>query len=372
MVATAAVYGRAHPDVKIEWEARSLQAFADVPIEQLAQAYDLLVIDHPHVGVAARAGCLLALDEVRRDEELRTLAGQSVGPSHVTYGYGGHQWALAIDAATQVASYRTDLLEKPPRQWAEVMELARRGVVVCPLKPVDALMCFFTLSANYGHPCGLPGRQELIAPDAGMEVLHALVDFAQHVPAECFAMNPIEVYELMVGDGKYAYCPLGYGYTNYARKGYRPQQLQFADIASLGSHGPVGSCIGGTGIAVSSRTRHGEIAVDYAYWVASADVQRTIYFDAGGQPGNVVAWEDDRTNSASGDFFRSTRATLVNAYVRPRYDGYLAFQDKAGTLLNDFLRGQVPATRCLSDLQDLYIATRGNLQEETLAPTESP
>ena len=42
-----------NPGVSIEWEKRSLQEFADAPIENLAKAYDLLIIDHPWAGFAA-------------------------------------------------------------------------------------------------------------------------------------------------------------------------------------------------------------------------------------------------------------------------------------------------------------------------------
>jgi len=44
-------------------------------------------------------------------------------------------------------------------------------------------------------------------------------------------------------------------------------------------------------------------------------VQEGVYYDAGGQPGNAVAWESDRTNADSLDFFRGTRATLEGAYA---------------------------------------------------------
>jgi hypothetical protein len=45
-------------------EKRSLQEFADLPIEKLAEIYDLLVIDHPFSGYAAVHDVLLPLDTV--------------------------------------------------------------------------------------------------------------------------------------------------------------------------------------------------------------------------------------------------------------------------------------------------------------------
>src|SRR5947207_1756059 len=114
MVATAAEYRRLHAEIQITWEKRSLQAFADYPLSELAAQYDLLVIDHPHVGAAVNDGCLVALDTIGREDELKTLARQSLSISHASYEINGHQWAVAIDAATQVASFRPDLISSLP------------------------------------------------------------------------------------------------------------------------------------------------------------------------------------------------------------------------------------------------------------------
>jgi len=354
MVATSAEYSRRHPNVTIEWEKRSLQAFADFPIEQLATEYDLIVIDHPHVGFISREGCLLALDQVGREKELAELACQSLGGSHETYQYDGRQWALAIDAATQVACYRPDLIQQAPTRWSEVIELARQGKVLWPVKPVDSLMSFFTLAANRGTPCRIDGKGELIFRRDGLAVLDAMLSVIQHVPRECLAMNPIETYERLANEDRFVYCPLGYGYTNYSRSGYRKHLLKFTDIPALGNNGPRGSCIGGTGIAVSSRCKFPDVAADYAFWIAGAECQRTLYFDSGGQPGNAAAWDDAHCNAAANDFSRGTRRTLDTVYLRPRYPGYMMLQDKAGDAINAFLAGGPSTEQTLSQIQAIY------------------
>jgi multiple sugar transport system substrate-binding protein len=48
---------------------------------------------------------------------------QTAGPSFRSYTYGGHQWALAVDAAAQVSAYRPDLLRHPPTTWPDVLTL---------------------------------------------------------------------------------------------------------------------------------------------------------------------------------------------------------------------------------------------------------
>src|ERR687898_87466 len=100
MVATAEAYAAVKPDVRIVWETRSLQDFADFPVQKLAETYDLLVIDHPFVGFAAADGCLLPLDEHIDAGVIADQATHSVGPSHQSYLYSGHQWPLDTSRRT--------------------------------------------------------------------------------------------------------------------------------------------------------------------------------------------------------------------------------------------------------------------------------
>src|SRR5215208_2374182 len=146
MVATAKAYATLRPGVRIVWETRSLQDFADFPVQKLAESYDLLVIDHPFVGFAAADGCLLPLDEHIDPTVLADQDANSVGPSHRSYIYGGHQWALATDAAGHVSAYRPDLLAElgaVPRTWEDLLAAAgarrsqERARVGNPLIPVD-------------------------------------------------------------------------------------------------------------------------------------------------------------------------------------------------------------------------------------------
>ena len=131
MVATAQRFLEMNPSVEVRWEKRSLQEFADYPVEKLAETFDLLVIDHPFSGYAAAHPVLLPLDEHLSTDFLAEQARESVGKSHESYYYGGHQWALAIDAATPVSCWRPDLAERYgvsiPETWEELLSLAELG-----------------------------------------------------------------------------------------------------------------------------------------------------------------------------------------------------------------------------------------------------
>jgi multiple sugar transport system substrate-binding protein len=357
MVETSAIYAAAHPGVTIGWERRSLQAFADRPIEAMTDEYDLLVIDHPHVGEVSRKGLLVPLNGVGRDDEIRALAAQSVGVSHPSYVFERQQWALAVDAATPVACFRPDRLEKPPVRWDEMIALARTGEVCCALVPINALMTFFGLARNKGY--AIAEEAEFMAPSEAAEILEHMRELVALIERRCLELDPIGIYEWMARTGDApSYSPFGYGYTNYSRGGYRPYPLVYADAPGFGDNGPRGTVIGGTGIAVSARSEHRDIAIDYAFWVAGAECQSGPYFASGGQPANAEAWDDDACNAASRDFFRNTRATLETAWMRPRYDGYMGLQGRGGDIVHACLRSEQSVTAAVVALQSAYKESR--------------
>jgi multiple sugar transport system substrate-binding protein len=350
LVACARIW-RERTGVEVVWDRRSLQDFESYPVAELARRYDLIVIDHPHVGQVTREGCLLPLDRPERRAALEVLARQSVGPSFESYRYEGHIWALPIDAATQVQAWRPDLLEAPASTWDEVMALARQGRVLCPMRPPHSLMVFYTLAANLGHGCATTGPGPLIDPTVGTEVYARVQALMSYLDPACYELDPIAVYERMAEPGSGIACvPLIYGYVNYGLAGFRPARLSFADIPAAGARGPVGSTLGGTGLAISALSRAAEVAADFAFWVASAEVQRGPYAASGGQPGNAAAWDDPAVDAPTGGFYSRTRATLEGAWVRPRHDGYMGFQNEAAHRLNEALRRGEDGRALVEDL----------------------
>jgi multiple sugar transport system substrate-binding protein len=153
LLAVSQRYSELHPDVEIRWKKRTLQEFADFPIEELTKEYDLLIIDHPWVGCADATRCVLPLNEYLSADYLRDQQTNSVGLSHISYNYNNNQWALAIDAATPAASYRKDLLSDVPQTWDDVITLAKQGKVAVPAISIDLLMNFYTFCiANGAEP----------------------------------------------------------------------------------------------------------------------------------------------------------------------------------------------------------------------------
>ena len=349
MVAASALF-KAAKGVEIAWDQRSLQDFESYPVDELARRYDLIVIDHPHVGQITSEGCLAPLDVPGREAERAALAAGSVGRSYASYAWRGRQWAFPIDAATQVEAYRPDRLAGPVTDWDEILERARAGRVAIPLRPPHSLMSFFTLAAHLGHACSVDGP-EMIDAEAGIAVFERLSELAALVDPRDFEDDPIAVFERMAEpESPIDVVPLIYGYVPYARDGFRPRRIGFADMPVIDGRPPVGSALGGTGIAVSARSAHPDAALDFAYFVAAGEHQRTVFAPSGGQPGHAAAWEDAAVNAETHDFYRATRTTLEGAWVRPRHTGYMPFQHAAATLINDALRSGTSPARFVADL----------------------
>lgn len=357
MVACSRLY-REQKGVEVVWEKRSLQDFETYPVEELARSYDLIVIDHPHVGQITEEKCLLPLDVGGREAERRALADGSVGASYPSYNWQGRQWALPIDAATQVQAFRPDIMPAAPELWEDVLVLARKGQVLIPLRPPHSLMTFYTLCGNLGAACGVEKVGGLIDMETGTQAFEMIREIADLVDPTCMQMDPIAVLERMASAGAPVACsPLIYGYVSYSMAGFRDRPVKFSDTPICGAFGHAGSALGGTGIAVSAFTRHPAEAVDFAYWIAGGAVQKADYARSGGQPGHADAWEDESVNASTSDFYRGTRATLESAWVRPRHNGYMPFQQGASERLNDGILGKHRAAEVVADLNRLFASS---------------
>jgi multiple sugar transport system substrate-binding protein len=345
-----------YPHVEIHWKKRTLQEFADFPIEKLTEHYDLLIIDHPWVGCAAATGCVLPLDQYIAEEYLEDQLRNSVGHSHESYFYGGHQWALAIDAATPVASYRADLFSvnnrELPTTWQEVIQLAREGKVAVPAIPIDILMNFYMFCLAHGNE-PFQSENEVIDTRTGTAALQTMKELYGIIDHRCFTKNPIGVAELMSTSDEFWYCPFAYGYSNYQRKGYAEKLLNYTGLVRFEGQ-TLRSTLGGTGIAVSAFCAHPKLAIQFAMEITSPLCQHTFYVEHGGQPGHRQAWLSAHANDLTDDYFTSTLPTLDESYIRPRYNGYLLFQDDAGLPIQQYLQHGGNENEVLNTINNIY------------------
>ena len=354
MIATSKVFAKKHNNnISIEWDKRSLQEFADRPIEQMTEEYDLMVIDYPHVGEVSAKGLLQNFDLENYKDDLELLKKQSVGFSHKSYNIDGHQWALALDAATQVSSFRSDLITSLPKSWDELVLLAKNKRVIWPLKPVHAISSFYSIYNNITDDFE-PQNKNFVQKNFGVQTLEMMKHISKYLIDECFYMDPIRTAEILSETDDFFYSPYTYGFSNYSREGYRKNLLTYGNVIDLSNKGPHGTHLGGTGIAISNKSKHKELALDYSYWIAGSDCQQTIFYTNGGQPGNSDAWENNTINLETNNFFKNTRLTLDQAWVRPRHNGYMKFQDESGNIINEYLQSNVSEVQVIEKLKLMY------------------
>jgi multiple sugar transport system substrate-binding protein len=349
-------YEELRPGVRLDWEKRSLKEFGDYPIGELSERYDLLVVDHPWAGFAAAHDILVPLENYLPKEYLDDQRENSVGKSFESYSFGGSQLALPIDAAAPVAFYRPDLLARAglnvPETWSDVVNIARQGRLAMAGNAANVLMAFYMLCAG-AAPREMFADGNVAPCEVMTESLAALRALWALCDRSLFDCDPIAVYEAMSGRDEFWYDPFDFGYSNYSRKGYSRYPIYAADVVEY--HGAMlKTPLGGTGLAVSARCGFRETAVDFARYAASPEIQATLYWQSGGQPGHRQAWLNPDANKTCSGFFANTLSTLENAYLRPRYDGYLAFQDEAGAAVREFLMRGGGVENLARDLNSLY------------------
>jgi multiple sugar transport system substrate-binding protein len=350
MEAATAAWAAGHPDVAIEWDARPLAMFNDQPIADAVSGYDLVFVDHPTIGEAVRAGCLRALDGLLPASKLAELAGDSIAGSHQSYHYGSRQWALAVDAACQVAVVDPGAALTLPRTWPEVLDLARQapGAVAIPLYPSDAIISLISISVSDSRATG---RADTVVTEKAVEVLCELAELVDH---RCYELNPPGMLNLMsrgTGDTP-RYVPLLFGYTDYQRPSAPGHRLRFVDAPTFDGR-PGGTVLGGAGLAVPAESRWPGRAAAFAAWVAGARAQRDVVCVRGGQPASRRVWADPTADALLGGFLSGTGATMRAAYVRPRDPWWPRFQQAAGQHLVVLLLQRAPAARIHADIVHL-------------------
>lgn len=361
LVATAQRFEELQPGVEIRWEKRSLHDFGHADLRPLAEYYDLAVIDHPMMGIARESHALLDLNTLLDQPFVAELASDSAGKSYESYCYKEGLFALPIDAAAPAASYRPDLLERRgaelPKSWDDVLGLARRKLVIMPGFHVDVFLNFLALYVSERGTAVWDSEGSFDGETARI-CLNQMRELASCMPDEIYAWNPIRIYEHMVATDLHAYCPFAYTYSNYSRAGFAERQLLFSNPVALSGDRPLRTVLGGTGLAISARCKAVTVALSYAKCVTSAEWQRTLYALSGGQPSRRSAWQDKTVNQVSSGFFERTLNTVESAFLRPRYPGYIQFQEAAGLSIVEYLRNGGNPTLVVRKLEALYRQTR--------------
>ncbi|MEL6206150.1 MAG: extracellular solute-binding protein [Pseudomonadota bacterium] len=354
-------------DPLIHWDKQPLEGFESAPIADLAAQHDLIVLDHPHIGEAVAEACLIPLDDLYAPEQIAAWEVESVGPSFASYQWAGKTWALPLDVATQVVARRADRIAEAPRSWDEIEDMARQVPVALSLGGPHAFLTLISIAAGAG---AVAGGADLLPDDVAGPALARMHRLAEHSPSGSEELNPIGLLEAMAstgaGTGAIAMAPLIFGYVTYARAGHAAHLVAFSDTPR--AVGGIGGVLGGTGIGFSRRARPSQELLAHIAWLMAPETQTHFFPAFGGQPSARSAWCDAGVNAEWGGFYTNTLATAEHALLRPRFDGYIAFQTAAAERIRHALSTREDEVKTLDALRALWrqarAAARGDIDPQ--------
>lgn len=348
-----------NPNVDITWDVRSLKEFGDMPIEDLIEAYDFITIDHPYMGQADKNGLLLKLEEYIAADTLDVLKSQSLGRCFEVYQYNTHTYALPIDAAALVASYRKDKIEalgaELPRTRDQLIpfykKLPTEFSVAWALCPTDIWCTFLSLCAQNGGINFI--KNQTLDVKVGSAAIDEIKHHLDYIHPESLNWNPIQILDRMGNEDNIIYSPYLFGYTNYSRKDYTKHLVHFTN-SPIGNKQHISTIMGGVGLAASALTKHPKTASEFLAYIASAEVQKGIFTKHGGQPANRLAWENDANNILCNNFFMNTATTIQNAYIRLQHAGWNQFQEQGAAIIHDAIVTGKDSNKTMKQLNQLY------------------
>ncbi len=349
-------------DPLIIWDKQPLEGFESAPIAELAASYDLLVLDHPHIGEAVAEDCLLPFETFYSPQQITSWEQQSIGPALSSYRWEGKTYAQPLDVATQVMARRGSVLLDAPRSWAEIISLADDIPVAQSLVGPHAFLTLLSMVGGQGHQIS---ADQLFPDEPACEALETMALLYERRPSGSELMNPIAMLQTMTEADSIALVPLIFGYVTYARSSLA-NPLQFSN--PIRTENGTGGVLGGTGIGISKNCKPSAALLDHLAWLMQPDTQQDFIPANGGQPSARSAWHSAAVNAAWSDFYRNTADTAEHALLRPRFDGYIAFQSAAGQLIGEALKSRQSPEKTMTLLrshwQTARAKARGNLDDE--------
>jgi multiple sugar transport system substrate-binding protein len=349
----------AEKNIQVQWAKRSLKEFGDLPIEQLIDQFDLIILDHPYMGQADENKLLVPLDKALPAGFMAEQARQSVGPSFKSYRYNGNQYALPVDASAMMAASRPELVNSghwnAPADLDELTASAKSfpagKTMAMALCATDIWCVFLTLCAQFSE------KEFFTADGLDEEVGMNAFDYLQKLKAlmhpSSMRLNAIDLLDAMASGDEILYTPFVFGYSNYSRSGFRKALLHFAN-APVKKNSRYTSLLGGAGIAVAAKSVHTTEALRFVEYLLEPALYSENYTSAGGQSAHLNDWHSETLNSLCNGFFRNTLATLAGAYVRPRLAGFNLFQEKAADLVHEAVDQSMPVSIAAKKLNKLY------------------
>ena len=348
-------FNAAHRDLQVEVVRGPLDGdtLSDLAVSGLLLGdtpYDLLLIDQTWTARYAAAGWLAPLEPLLGEDALDGM----VAGARLATRFDGHLWRFPLQGDTGLLYWRTDLMDRPPRDTAELESISRRlqrhGRVrwgyLWQGRQYEGLSCVVSealqaFGAHWWEPGRgvVGGRPSLEGPEAVAAVRWlqhlilsgisppAVVGFAENEALQLFAAGEAA----FLRNWPYAYALL--------QEGGGPVAGHVGVTTLVGAPGQRGAgTLGSWGLALLRSSPHPREAASVLRWLGGEEVQRHLAQRYGYAPTWTSLYEDESLQRDL-PLLAVQRRALEGAVVRPVTPLYAQLSDVLQRQVNGLLSG---------------------------------
>ncbi|MFG1616719.1 multiple sugar transport system substrate-binding protein [Nonomuraea wenchangensis] len=291
-------WNQAHPAEKV-----TLLELPEAADEQRAQMvanlqaqssrYDVLGLDVVWTAEFAENGWIIPLER-----GLFPL-DRFLPPVVETAVYKNKLWAVPYTSNAGLLYYRTDLVKKPPRTWAELRDQARKITEKHDVKGyAGQFLAYEGLTVNFSEALQSAGGQILNRDGTGVTLdpakAETALDFLLQglregwIPKESLSYKEEET-RLAFQEGRLAFA------RNWPHA-YGPARVELGDKIAVtrlpGLDGPGSSTLGGANLAVSAFSRHQQTAQEFIRYFTSLENERRVLTEGSFPPVWTELYDD--------------------------------------------------------------------------------
>jgi multiple sugar transport system substrate-binding protein len=289
---------------------------------------DILGLDVTWAPEFAEAGWI---QEWTGDNKAQVEDGTLAGPL-ATATYNDKLWAAPFNSNTQLLWYRSDLVPTPPKTWDEMLkmaeELAKQGkphYVEIQGNQYEGITVWFNtlLASAGGSVLNADGTGPSLGPPA-VTALTIMRNLATSVAADpSLSVQQENDNRLAMESGTAAF-QLNYPFIYPSMKTNNPEMfktLKWAPYPAVSADQPTHVTIGGINLAVSSYSKHPDLAFAATLCLRNRENQK-IGAVTGGVPPSIADLYDDPELQESYPFAADIKASLATAATRPLTPAY--------------------------------------------------
>ena len=249
-----------------------------------------------------------------------------------TATWKGKLYAVPYNTNTQLLWYRSDLVPRPPKTWAEMLDMARdlakegkpHYVEIQGAQYEGLTVWFNTLVESAG---GSILNATATAPSLGPPAVEAATimhDLATSPAADPSLSNQMEDQNRLAMESGTAAFELNYPFVYPSMKANQPElfkSFRWAPYPGVDPDRPSKPTIGGIDLAVGAYSRHPDLAFEAALCLRNRQNQMAAALK-GGLPPTLRALYSDKALVKSYPFASEVLSALENASVRPQTPAY--------------------------------------------------